>query len=335
MTFTIYGYDVTGGWSLQKYSPQKGHTICLWTSLKDNDDIEHITWTIHQTRNVVTYEGIHVIPHHVFQKEWQGELHDAEGEVKVTCTVKLQGQQEVVVVQREFFVVPEVKCAIQLEQRPPISSDTRFINLEGYPLCAAITLGMPFEDNEEYACGGACLEQCPEYEIICSPLQGCRVTHYGKHKVTAQVGIRSSLFFGINESTENNEPITNNNNDSCVSLYRDNHLGKVARYPPLKACFCIFPREEELKIIVTGKKEFQRYLVLEGLSKYMLPHNSTITWRITRKTEGRKRKSTKVVKQNNHPVFHNFKCHGIYKIIAEVRICGCDEVTHSKSIFSI
>ncbi len=308
MSFDIFGYDVTGGWSLQKYSPQKGHKVRLWTNLKDKH-IEQITWTIYQTRNVVNYDGLHSI-YHVFQKNWQGDLFDAEGWVKVKCTVKMREQE--LVAERDFLVVPEIKCAIQLEQWPLISSDTHFIDVEAQILCAAIELGMPFEDNEEYSCGGACIDQCPQYEIIASPIQGCHITQYGRHKVTAKIDIRGS----------------SDGNTTCVSLYRENHLGENARYPSLKTRFCIFPRENELKIIVGAKQNRKRRLVLQGLSEYMLPKSASITWKITR--QGGRRKT--IVKYGTGKLNHTFRL-GTYKIVAEVRIC--DEVTRSKCHLSL
>ena len=337
MSFSILGYDVTGSWSLQEYSPQKGHTVRLYTSLPASNIID-IKWTINQTRNVVTYEE-NVI-HHVFQKEWQGLLVDGEGWVQVSCRLRYRNRNDStemeLVATRDFLVVPEIKCEIQLEQWPTISSDTRFIDLDAYLLCSALGMGSPFDlfgptdqelvehndDNQEYACGGACLDSCPRYEVIATPIKGKRVRNYGRHTVSCNVKLRGESSF----LEANKDP-----NENCVALYRNNYLGKNAIYPPIIKTFSVFPRESELRIVVLAKKKSKRLLELQGLSKHMAAKNVTTTWKFKGVTVQDEKLKKKVVKQNSGRNSGQIKCTfptlGTFELSTVIRVRGCDEVT--------
>lgn len=353
MSFSIWGFDVTGGWSLQQYSPQKGHIVRLQTSLNSREmqEVKSVSWTIYQTRNVVTYEDTPIVLHK-FQKKWpifgsegDEELLDAEGWVKVSCHVLFSsGAMEEV--SREFLVVPEIKCQIELEQWPPITSDTHAIDIKGYILCSALEMGNPFDDNVAYACGGACIETCPRYEVVATPIEGLHITRYGKHKAISNVLLRGEFLPWINEDP----------NSSCVSLYRNNELGANAKYLPLVKRFCILPRQEELRIVIApthnGGKDKNIHLLIDGLSRHMLPSKkrefkgaqgakrlcplggSEVVWTISRRDQNKSRDKQKIIRHDKVDLKHCFAQNsgggGIYKIKATISICGCDERVSTK-----
>jgi hypothetical protein len=90
----IIGTDVTGGWSIDVYNPQKGHKIRFMTNIPDSD-ITDITWDLNGDGELYNTPCVY----HVFKKRYDNTSPNAidqysyipgEGYVTVRCIVKIK-----------------------------------------------------------------------------------------------------------------------------------------------------------------------------------------------------------------------------------------------------
>ena len=226
----IEACDATGGWNLNQYSPQQGHTICFKTNLCDAD-IEKIIWTFSDKTAEPSTEKRMC---RVFTKEISGVRVPCEG--VVTVFVAVTKNNKCVTACRKILLVPVVNCQLEFCDDYHIKGDTQCIKANVQGLCEALSVGNPIDGVDGYACGGACLDRCPEYEIRMNPPHETCIFSYGRHCSWAEVGICQVLC----------EPPP-----VCVPLYANNFLGEHARYPPAKVCFCIVPRNLTLQVFHT------------------------------------------------------------------------------------
>ena len=257
----IKAFDKTGGWNLDAYSAQKGHLICFESSFPVSC-IDKIVWKFRDDQEKVATESN---PSHIFVKKLEdGSFVPGEGCVTVELYLTTKNNR-CYSAKREILIVPVVNCQLQFQDYQ-IGCETKFITIVGHPLCAVTIIGNPFENDSEpgYACGGACLESCPQYETYAGPLIGNKIFTYGYHCIKAYVWIGSRP----------------NENQNCTSLYANNFLGKNAKYPPLERCFCIEPRNLAINVQKCGSSRWFKKFVIYNFSQHMLPSDGLITWKI-------------------------------------------------------
>ncbi len=296
----INAFDKTGGWNLNDYSPQKGHEICFHTNFA-TCTIEKIAWTFSDEPDVVVTD---LNPCHIFTKEDEsGERIPGEGHVTVKAFVTTT-DGECYCSYRKLLIVPVIDCQLVFEDYH-IGCDTKCITIIGSGLCAELTIGNPFPDDsvQGYACGGACTDTCPNYEVVMGPLIGNNIWTYGRHCITACVGIKSKL----------------SANKDCSPLYANNFLGKHAKYPPVERCFCIEPRNLSMQVF-GGDRWFKKFIIC-NFSQHMLPEDGSVSWRIYNE------KGKTYWKEINRckTLCYEFRCLDYYCIEATIRYSKCCE----------
>lgn len=261
----ILAYDQTGGWNLDQYDAQKGHTICFRTNIADCQ-IEKIVWTFSDNAAPPSTDKCACV---VLRRD-SGVGEPGEGFVTVSVAVTTMGQCRCA--RRTVLVVPEVKCQLEFDDNYLIGCNTRCIDVKVTGLCEALALGNPFPSSgiDGYACGGACLDECPRYELLMTPASGTKIYHYGRHCARSDVSIRGDI-----------------DQELCAPLYEKNFLGLHARYPPAETCFCIVPRNLEMRVESSTQQHQQQQrrwhkrFVIDNLSEHMLPDCARIKWRIS------------------------------------------------------
>jgi hypothetical protein len=264
----IVACDRTGGWNLDDYSPQKGHTLGFETNLCD-EQIEKIVWTF-DTGNGTLDTSTEKRVCRVFTKLVDGVALPGEGFVSVFVAVTTTSNH-CLCARREILIVPAVKCELVFEDDYHIEGDTQCVQVTVNGLCEALRIGNPFQGVEGYACGGACVDRCPEYELRMTLPHETRLFSYGKHCVCAEVGICESR----ERQSLPPPPV-------CVPLYANNFLGEHARYPPVHTCFCIVPRNLTLQVFHTPGQRWHKRFFIHNLSQHMLKETDggSVEWRI-------------------------------------------------------
>lgn len=301
----IIGRDITGNWSIDKYSLQKGHMAKFLPNMEEHN-IKKIHWKLGDSKESNKY-----CVTHIFTKTNQNIELPAEGYVTIKCKIT-NNNGEVFKAKKTILIVPQVKGMIQYEGYDQINENTCEVTLLAQPLFEALVLGNPFKGNPSYACGGACVDTCPQYEIIIKPMQGTIVTKYGVQILTVQPMIRS-------------DP---HSNDTCISLYKNNHLGKKAKYPQIIAKVNVIPKESEIKIIVNENEKLKREIFICGLADCLISNDMRIKWRILNKQTNEYFIVT--TKQNN--LKHKFVNFGKYIIEATILILNCPSVSTKAKI---
>lgn len=303
----ILAYDKTGGWNVDHYSAQKGHSVCFRTNICDAN-IAKIVWLFGDNSEPSTEKR----PCHIFQSQF-----DTPGEGFATVSVVVTtNNQKCLRACRRMLIAPVVDCDMAFEDYE-ITCDTKYIELHGFPLCAALACGEPLEgSNIEYACGGACDQDCPRCEIQCSPLCGTKIAWYGKHCITSDCNVHC-------------EPDAN---WSCVPLYSENQLGKTARYPPIKKWVRIVPRNLWIQVhhASSQQQRWHKKFVIRNLSQHMLPDSATVSWRIFDQCGRIYWRCTNQCKT----LCYEFRCSGHYCIEAVVDVSpDCEPVTVKVFLF--
>ena len=295
----INAFDKTGGWNLNDYSAQKGHEICFHTNFA-TCNIEKIAWNFSDEPELIITD---MTPCRIFTKKLEnGNRVPGEGFVNVKVFVTTNDHQ-CYCASRQILVVPVINCQLDFEDYR-INCDTKVIKIQGQGLCSAPILGNPFPEDsiENGMCGGACEDQCPQYEIIMKPTVGYIFT-YGRHCLSAEVGLRSN-------------PAENQN---CSPLYANNFLGKNAKYPPVESCFCIEPRNLTIEVF-GGDRWFKKFIIC-NFSTHMLPEDGSVTWSIYNE------KGKTFWKETNRckTLCYEFRCLDYYCIEAKIRYSKCCE----------
>lgn len=293
----IIGYDVTGGWNIDEYSPQTGHVIRFVPDI-DECKIRNIEWNLKtdiSDRNVLNGE---IFNTYSVETIFKVNGYPGQGYVFVKCKITLLNDKKLCS-KIKILIVPVISCSIQIAEREPITNCTKEIKLQAEVICQQLQLGNPFNGNPLYACGGACLDTCPEYEVLVTPLEGTIIKSYGKHIISGQESIRGST--GANAD--------------CVPLYQNNYLGKHSKYPPLTSTICIVPNPNELNIVYEQQKE---KLSIDGLSSYMFK-NGYFAWKI----EGEK------IITKTKKLDYKFRDYKKYEVIVSIHIPCCETITIS------
>lgn len=295
----IIGRDITGNWSIDKYSLQKGHTAKFSINIKEND-IKKIHWKFGDGKESNKY-----CVTHIFTKTEQNMDLPAEGYVTIKCKV-INNNDEVFKTKKTILIVPQLNGIIRYVSNDQINESTCKITILAEVLCEELILGNPFNGNPSYACGGACVDMCPRYEILVGPIKGATISKYGVHTLTAQPMTHSNT----------------NDNDTCISLYKNNYLGEKAKYPQLITKVNIVPKESEIKIIVNGDKKFKREIFIEGLANSFMSNDMRIKWKIYNKQN----KEYFIITTKHNHLKYNFDKPGKYKIEAIILILNCPSV---------
>jgi len=249
----IIAYNKTKSYNLDKYSAQSGDTVQLKTNVPSHK-IKKITWYL---SNGVTSHKKTV--DHVFKSN-----HNLPGEGYFTVKVKLiDNFNKVHWICRRLFIATPIDCRIFF-QKHQITDETISFDLLGEVQCAQLVLGNPLEGaRADYACGGACQDSCPQFNILVEQLQGTHITEYGRHRITTNAGVDGQ-----------------GSNDTCIELYKDNILSTAARYPPIVADICVVP--ENLELVVASDK---KSVTIQGLSMHMFPKRGQIHWKLVHNGE--------------------------------------------------
>jgi hypothetical protein len=255
----IEAHDAIGGWNIDKYSAQRGRSICFHTNLCDSD-ICKIVWTFSDdTAEPSTDNRVC----RVFTKLVGQVRLPCEGFVTVRVAVTTNNGK-CLVAQRVILLVPQVTCRLVFVDDYNITCDTQFVHANLHGECQPIASGNPVNGKEGYACGGACANGCPRLEVKMSkPYEAC-VFSYGKHCAYADVC--------LDQLSE----------EECIPLYQNNFLGTHSHYPPAVAHFCIQPRNLTLRVLSEIGRRWHKRFFIENLSEPMLrrTEGGAVTWRI-------------------------------------------------------
>jgi len=294
----ISAHDVTSGWNVDSYCAQKGHKVRFNTNICAQN-IAKIVWTFGDNSDPSTDTQ----PLHIFRTQFGVA---GEGYVTVRAVVTTQAGKCLTAC-RQLLIVPESDCEIQFEDYT-VGNDTKCIDLQGTVVCATLNLGDPLDgNNADYACGGACEQDCPRCSIEIGDLQGTKIARYGKHRVTASRQLVCPPA----------------QNELCIPLYAENQLGKCARYPPVCTTVHILPRNLRIRVC-GGVRRWHKRFVLDNLSAHMLPEDATIKWRIY-DCDGR----THWLEIGRcKTLCYEFRCQTYYCVEAVVRVSAdCEDVT--------
>jgi len=301
MSLKISAFDITNGWSADQYSLQKGSTVRLSVNVCESK-VESIEWRFGNTANANSQE---FSPKLVFVTD---NNVPGEGYVNVSVFVTLRKPERKLNAARSLLLVPRIDCET-LYQKPCHTCQSRYVDLVGVVLCEALALGDPFGGPEDFACGGACLQDCPRYEVRIDPLSPTRVGEYGMCCVSA-----NKYLYGPDGA-----------NDTCIDLYKEDLLGRNSRYPPVQASVCVMPWDACVRI--DRRAGFQRRIHLGAVSQYLMPETAHVEWEI-RDIDSNKLLWT----QDTGPcigLLYDFCRAGRFLITAEISVPCCDTVSTS------
>ena len=305
----INGYDLTNKYSIDKFPAQKGNNILFNVNI-DKKLVKYIKWNLGDG-----YKSNKFSVKHIFVKD----NLPAEGYVTIKCKI-INIYNEIFRIKKKILIVPKVTGFINYNTNFNINNHTKKIKIDAQQLFNELVLGNTFGGDPHCACGGACLDSCPQYEILSTPIKGLYVKSYGLHKLTSQPSIRS----------------IEGQNETCNYLYKNNYLGLHSKYPKIVKTIEVYPNPLNIKIkaykLNNLNKEYNNYvrnLSINGISQYMIPNYMKIEWNIN-KIHGNDNQI--IVNYNSKNLLFNFQNAGKYKVIIKIFISKCPVVIKTQYI---
>lgn len=201
----------------------------------------------------------------------QGQAHiKVKIELKSGKTYKLK---------KEMFISPQLNCEVVVAPLSPIDNNTTSVTISAEIYCQELRTGYPIEGGKkDYACGGACQQQCPNCEVKCSEAtfpDGSKGTFeakkYGLYQLRSQCTVSCSP----------------NLNKQCIDLYSHNEIAKFSQYKPLEVVVGVVPDARSLSVVpTTAVQEVLTTYKVDNLAEALLPEDTRIQWVFTNPEQG-------------------------------------------------
>jgi hypothetical protein len=298
MTVQIQGFDITGNWSITRYSIQKGDIVKFWIE-HNQCKIQKIRWKF--CDGLVSKE---LDPSHIFRQ--LDSITACEGDVwvsaKITfqCDKKCDRCNKVIRVKKRLLIIPRLRGDIQATT-PVTTENMHSINLVANPLMEAPQVSTPFMKNPDTQIF------IPESEIKCTDVIGTNITKYGVHTLgTTCTIIYKKIPFNM----------------KSIEYFKDNYPNNYGRFQPIMKKYMVYPINVSLSTLDYNVNT-DVVLKLNNVSKYMLPDTALIQWNID---------GNITVKYGSITLPYHFSQTGMYHVQVQILIPYCDAVIFDQDI---
>ena len=295
----IKGYDITGKWSIDKYSIQKGDFVRFYVDIKDDYKIK---WKFSDGTS-----SKEKIPEHMFcLKDYDvklegsrtdNKLSDIPCESYVWVKAKIYLKNKIIRLKRKLLVIPKINGEIRVVTEQVDDNGTVLTIIKGAVIMYPPAKPTPFQKCKE-------LIYIPEVEIKCADVkESYKLVKYGSYKFSTMCMVAYP------------------NSSGAINYFKYNYPEKYGKRPHLVTKYIYIPENISLSSI-QYPVDTNITLELVNISQDMLPKKSLIKWHIDGNNYCNKK--TKLC--------YKFKKSKIYDIVVIVFIPNCPPIIIEQSI---